>query len=49
MVVAGTGPFLLPVAASLLEAGSQVLEVLEANTSATVAGGWSQRPWQLAA
>ncbi|MDI3403605.1 FAD-dependent oxidoreductase [Streptomyces cavernicola] len=48
-VIAGTGPFLLPVAASLLEAGAQVLEVLEANTPRTVARGWSQRPWQLAA
>ncbi|MGW3494870.1 FAD-dependent oxidoreductase [Streptomyces sp. NPDC001020] len=49
VVVAGTGPFLLPVAASLLQAGSQVLEVLEANTPGTVARGWSLRPWQLAA
>ncbi|RVU28605.1 FAD-dependent oxidoreductase [Streptomyces antnestii] len=49
VVVAGTGPFLLPVAASLLEAGSRVLEVLEANTRGTVARGWSRRPWQLAA
>ncbi|MBQ1088603.1 FAD-dependent oxidoreductase [Streptomyces sp. B93] len=49
VVVAGTGPFLLPVAASLLEAGSEVLEVLEANTARTVARGWSRRPWQLAA
>ncbi|WP_344565990.1 FAD-dependent oxidoreductase [Streptomyces axinellae] len=46
MVVAGSGPFLLPVAASLLEAGSRVLEVLEANTSGTVARGWSRRPSQ---
>ncbi|MGP3974274.1 FAD-dependent oxidoreductase [Streptomyces sp. 8N114] len=49
VMVAGTGPFLLPVAASLLEAGSQVLAVLEANTPATVARGWARRPWQLAA
>ncbi|WP_326686330.1 FAD-dependent oxidoreductase [Streptomyces sp. NBC_01795] len=48
VVVAGSGPFLLPVAASLLEAGSRVLEVLEANTSATAARGWSRRPWELA-
>jgi NADPH-dependent 2,4-dienoyl-CoA reductase/sulfur reductase-like enzyme len=48
VVVAGSGPFLLPVAASLLEAGSRVLEVLEANTSATAARGWSGRPWELA-
>ncbi|MFE0762073.1 FAD-dependent oxidoreductase [Streptomyces smyrnaeus] len=48
-VVAGSGPFLLPVAASLLEAGSTVLEVLEANTAGTVARGWGSRPWELAA
>lgn len=49
VVVAGTGPFLLPVAASLLQAGSRVLQVLEANTAATLARGWARRPWQLAA
>ncbi|MFE7311813.1 FAD-dependent oxidoreductase [Streptomyces sp. NPDC057555] len=49
VVVAGTGPFLLPVAATLLEAGARVCEVLEANTSATLARGWSRRPWELAA
>jgi D-hydroxyproline dehydrogenase subunit alpha len=49
VVIAGTGPFLFPVAAALLEAGSQVVEVLEANPAATVARGWSRRPWQLAA
>ncbi|MFB7629692.1 FAD-dependent oxidoreductase [Streptomyces sp. NPDC056149] len=49
VVVAGTGPFLLPVAASLLEAGAGVLEVLEANTPATLARGWSRRAWELAA
>ncbi|GAA1898966.1 NAD(P)/FAD-dependent oxidoreductase [Streptantibioticus ferralitis] len=49
VVVAGTGPFLLPVAGSLLEAGSRVLEVLEANPAATVARGWLRRPWELPA
>lgn len=49
VVIAGSGPFLLPVAASLLEAGSRVLEVLEAGTAGTVARGWTRRPWQLAA
>ncbi|RCG22148.1 FAD-binding protein [Streptomyces diacarni] len=49
VVVAGSGPFLLPVAASLLDAGSQVREVLEANTAATTARGWGRRPWELAA
>ncbi|GAA4836143.1 FAD/NAD(P)-dependent oxidoreductase [Saccharopolyspora rosea] len=47
VVVAGTGPFLLPVAASLMEAGSHVVEVLEANPVSTVAGGWAGRPWEL--
>lgn len=49
VVVAGTGPFLLPVASSLLEAGSRVREVLEASTVATLARGWTGRPWELAA
>lgn len=49
VAVAGAGPFLLPVAASLLEAGSHVAAVLEANPAATVVRGWGRRPWQLAA
>ncbi|MBB5936163.1 FAD-dependent oxidoreductase [Streptomyces zagrosensis] len=49
VVVAGSGPFLLPVAASLVEAGSRVLAVLEANPAAVLARGWSRKPWQLAA
>ncbi|MGY0488701.1 FAD-dependent oxidoreductase [Streptomyces sp. WG-D5] len=49
VVVAGTGPFLLPVAASLVEAGATVREVLEAGTPATLARGWARRPWELAA
>ncbi|MFC4907200.1 NAD(P)/FAD-dependent oxidoreductase [Actinomadura gamaensis] len=49
VVVAGSGPFLLPVAASLLEAGSDVLQVLEANAAPTVLRGWARRPWELAA
>ncbi|KAB2352729.1 NAD(P)/FAD-dependent oxidoreductase, partial [Actinomadura rudentiformis] len=48
VVVAGSGPFLLPVAASLLEAGSTIREVLEANPAATVTRGWARRPWELA-
>lgn len=47
VVVAGTGPFLLPVTASLLEAGSTVRAVLEANRPSTVAGGWAARGWEL--
>lgn len=49
VVVAGTGPFLLPVATSLLEAGSRVLAVLEAGRPGAVAVGWLRRPWELAA
>lgn len=49
VLVAGSGPFLLPVAASLLEAGARVLRVLEANPARTVASGWARRPWQPAA
>nr|WP_306319965.1 MULTISPECIES: FAD/NAD(P)-binding oxidoreductase [unclassified Streptomyces] len=48
VVVAGSGPFLLPVAASLIEAGAGVREVLEANTAGTLARGWGGRPWELA-
>lgn len=47
VVVAGTGPFLLPVATSLLEAGSRVVEVLEAGRPGALAGGWLRRPWEL--
>lgn len=49
VVVAGTGPFLLPVATSLLEAGSRVLAVLEAGRPEALARGWLRRPWELAA
>lgn len=40
VVVSGTGPFLLPVAESLVRVGSQVVHVLEANG----VGGWSRHP-----
>jgi NADPH-dependent 2,4-dienoyl-CoA reductase/sulfur reductase-like enzyme len=40
VVVSGTGPFLLPVAESLVRVGSQVLEVLEANG----VGRWARHP-----
>ncbi|WP_460444195.1 NAD(P)/FAD-dependent oxidoreductase, partial [Amycolatopsis cihanbeyliensis] len=46
-VVCGTGPFLLPVAASLLEAGGRVPAVLEANPAATLLRGWAARGWEL--
>ncbi|GAB3742547.1 FAD/NAD(P)-binding oxidoreductase [Amycolatopsis oliviviridis] len=49
VLVAGAGPFLLPVAESLLGVGAEVVAVLEANPFATVRKGWSARPWRLAA
>ncbi|WP_410657009.1 NAD(P)/FAD-dependent oxidoreductase [Amycolatopsis sp. lyj-112] len=49
VLVAGAGPFLLPVAESLLGAGAEVVAVLEANPLRTVRKGWSARPWRLAA
>ncbi|HEY4458675.1 MAG TPA: FAD-dependent oxidoreductase [Pseudonocardiaceae bacterium] len=48
VVVAGSGPFLLPVTAALLEAGSRVLGVFEANPASTVLRGWASRPWEVA-
>jgi NADPH-dependent 2,4-dienoyl-CoA reductase/sulfur reductase-like enzyme len=41
VIVGGTGPFLLPVAVSLIRAGARVVEVAEANAAAT---GWLARP-----
>jgi NADPH-dependent 2,4-dienoyl-CoA reductase/sulfur reductase-like enzyme len=46
VLVAGTGPFLLPVAESLLGVGAQVLGVLEANDPLT---GWLAHPAGLVA
>lgn len=47
VLVAGAGPFLLPVAQSLVRAGSKVIAVLEANRLSRLARGWSPKPWQL--
>ncbi|KQM15912.1 pyridine nucleotide-disulfide oxidoreductase [Plantibacter sp. Leaf171] len=47
VVVAGAGPFLLPVAASLTATGSRVLGVYEATTVGGLAAGWLPKPWQL--
>lgn len=49
VLVAGAGPFLLPVAESLLGVGAEVVAVLEANPFSTVRKGWSSRLWSLAA
>lgn len=47
VIVGGAGPFLLPVATSVAEAGATVVEVLEANRVRRLLGGWSVRPWRL--
>jgi len=47
VVVAGAGPFLLPVAASLAKTGSRVVGVFEAATVPGLARGWLPKPWQL--
>ncbi|TCC42965.1 2Fe-2S iron-sulfur cluster-binding protein [Kribbella sindirgiensis] len=44
VLVAGTGPFLLPVAESLVGVGAHVIALLEANTLTTVRKGWSTDP-----
>ncbi|MEU4391921.1 FAD-dependent oxidoreductase [Kribbella sp. NPDC023855] len=44
VVVAGTGPFLLPVAESLVGVGAEVVALLEANHLATVAKGMLSDP-----
>ncbi|GAA2264416.1 FAD/NAD(P)-binding oxidoreductase [Glycomyces scopariae] len=46
-VVAGAGPFLLPVAQSLTAAGAHVVGVYEAARPAALAKGWLPRPWRL--
>jgi D-hydroxyproline dehydrogenase subunit alpha len=48
VVVAGAGPFLLPVASSLLRTGATVVGVHEAGRIGTLAHGWLNRPWELA-
>lgn len=47
VVVAGAGPFLLPVAASLVQVGAKVLGVHEASRVPRLVAGWLPRPWQL--
>jgi thioredoxin reductase len=44
VIVAGTGPFLLPVAESLVGVGAQVIGLLEANSLKTVRQGWATDP-----
>jgi NADPH-dependent 2,4-dienoyl-CoA reductase/sulfur reductase-like enzyme len=47
VIVAGAGPFLLPVAASLTRTGSRVLGVYEAASVGQIVHGWLPRPWQV--
>ncbi len=47
VVVAGAGPFLLPVATSVAETGARVVEVVEANRPARIVRGWAPKPWRL--
>lgn len=47
VVVAGAGPFLLPVAASLAATGSTVVGIYEAGRASSLAAGWLPKPWQL--
>ncbi|MEV6591695.1 NAD(P)/FAD-dependent oxidoreductase [Streptomyces acidicola] len=47
VLVAGTGPFLLPVAASLLHVGATVVGVVEASSWRRIARGWMPRPHEL--
>ncbi|MCO8274890.1 FAD-dependent oxidoreductase [Actinoplanes sp. TRM 88003] len=49
VLVAGAGPFLLPVASSLVRTGAGVVGVLEANGWPRLARGWSRRPAELLA
>ncbi len=48
-VVAGAGPFLLPVAQSVSLLGGEVAEVVEAASVPATLRGWGARPWQLTA
>jgi NADPH-dependent 2,4-dienoyl-CoA reductase/sulfur reductase-like enzyme len=47
VLVAGAGPFLLPVAASLVRTGARVLGVLEASGWSRMRRGWGARPAEL--
>ncbi|MDR5701566.1 FAD/NAD(P)-binding oxidoreductase [Agromyces aerolatus] len=47
VVVAGAGPFLLPVAQSLSATGARVVGVYEANRMSRLAAGWLPKPWRL--
>ncbi|MCD2442456.1 FAD-dependent oxidoreductase [Agromyces sp. SYSU K20354] len=46
-LVAGAGPFLLPVAQSLALVGATVVGVHEASRTGALARGWLPKPWEL--
>ncbi|WP_305787143.1 NAD(P)/FAD-dependent oxidoreductase [Symbioplanes lichenis] len=48
VLVAGSGPFLLPVVSSLIRTGARVAGVLEAAGPVQLARGWGSKPWRLA-
>lgn len=47
VLVAGSGPFLLPVVSSLVRTGARVAGVIEAAGRAQLVRGWGSRPWRL--
>lgn len=47
VIVAGAGPFLLPVATSVAGTGARVVEVAEASGAGRFVSAWAARPWQL--
>ncbi|MFG1793421.1 FAD-dependent oxidoreductase [Nocardia sp. NPDC049149] len=47
VLLSGTGPFLLPVAQSLVDGGAHVHAVLEANPGRRILRHWAARPWEL--
>ena len=49
VVIAGTGPFLLAVAASVVATGATVVGVYEASRAARLVRHWAARPWELVA
>ncbi|SDS90145.1 FAD-dependent oxidoreductase [Actinoplanes derwentensis] len=48
VLVAGAGPFLLPVVSSLVRVGARVAGVVEAAGWAQISQGWGTRGWRLA-
>ncbi|MFI5844154.1 FAD-dependent oxidoreductase [Catenuloplanes sp. NPDC051500] len=47
VLVAGAGPFLLPVVSSLIRTGATVVGVVEASGVRQLGAGWGAKPWRL--